>query len=120
VTKITRVAVKRDLGLLLADVPREQALAPPLDVPVSLQLEPSGVRLMAPWRSLRHCEIMPNLPGGGPFARDASMSFYRTVILTARPFPGDGDAQTTLGRLADDVLTAAAEPDWPPPGSGRA
>jgi hypothetical protein len=45
---ITRLAVECGLGLLLADVPSEQALAIPLDAPVSLQIEPGGVRLMAP------------------------------------------------------------------------
>jgi putative spermidine/putrescine transport system ATP-binding protein len=45
---VTRVAIETDLGLLLADVPSEEALALPLDAPVTLQIEPSGVRLMAP------------------------------------------------------------------------
>lgn len=45
---ITRVAVECDFGLLLADVPSEQALALPLDAPVTLQIEPGGVRLMTP------------------------------------------------------------------------
>ncbi len=45
---ITRVAVECDLGLLLADIPSEQALALPLDAPVGLRIEPGGVRLMTP------------------------------------------------------------------------
>ena len=44
---ITRVAVECDLGLLLADVPSEQALALPLDAPVTIRIEPGGVQLMA-------------------------------------------------------------------------
>jgi putative spermidine/putrescine transport system ATP-binding protein len=45
---VTRVAIDTDLGLLLADIPSEEALALPLDAPVTFQIEKSGVRLMAP------------------------------------------------------------------------
>jgi putative spermidine/putrescine transport system ATP-binding protein len=45
---VTRVAVEADLGLLLADVPSEQALALPLDAPVTLKIGMSGIRLMRP------------------------------------------------------------------------
>jgi hypothetical protein len=45
---VTRVAVEADLGLLLADVPSEQALALPLDAPVTLKIGMGGIRLMRP------------------------------------------------------------------------
>jgi putative spermidine/putrescine transport system ATP-binding protein len=45
---VTRVAVEADLGLLLADVPSEQALALPLDAPVTLEIGMGGIRLMRP------------------------------------------------------------------------
>jgi putative spermidine/putrescine transport system ATP-binding protein len=45
---VTRVAVEAGLGMLLADVPREQALALPLDAPVTLEIGMGGIRLMPP------------------------------------------------------------------------
>ena len=45
---VTRVAVETDLGMLLADVPSEQALALPLDAPVTLEIGMGGIRLMRP------------------------------------------------------------------------
>jgi putative spermidine/putrescine transport system ATP-binding protein len=45
---VTRVAIEAELGLLLADVPSEQALALPLDAPVTLQIGTAGIRLMRP------------------------------------------------------------------------
>lgn len=45
---ITRVEIETSLGPLLADVPSEQALMLALDAPVSFQIEPNGVRVMAP------------------------------------------------------------------------
>ena len=45
---VTRVAIEADLGLLLADVPSEHALALPLDAPVTLEIGMGGIRLMRP------------------------------------------------------------------------
>ena len=45
---VTRVAIDTDLGLLLADIPSEEALALPLEAPITFQVEKSGVRLMPP------------------------------------------------------------------------
>ncbi len=43
---ITRVAVETSLGLLVADLPSEHALMLATDTPVSVQIQPSGIRLM--------------------------------------------------------------------------
>jgi putative spermidine/putrescine transport system ATP-binding protein len=45
---LTRVAVETELGLLMADVPSEQALMLRLDAPVCVRIDPGGVRLMPP------------------------------------------------------------------------